>query len=333
MKSYNEQIDGVEVKHNFTKINGIEYHFAEAGQGPLVLLIHGFPELWYSWRHQIPAIAKAGYRVVAPDLRGFGQTEATDNLNDYSLFNHASALKELIEFLGEEQAVIVGHNWGANIAWLMPLLYPVIVKALVALSIPYYPEPRDPDEVKKWAKGKFSFPAYFEKRGAVEAEFETDPEQFFESFFYGLSGDAPSDLIDTLFLNKPEGAKLLDDFPKPETLPGWITEEDIDYYAETFSKKGMRYALNFYRTSQQDYPKLKEAYKNKINVPVLFIAGASEAAIKFGSVEPMKNILPKLDKIVLLPNCGHWVQQERAADVNHFIIEFLEKIKMQPIVQ
>jgi pimeloyl-ACP methyl ester carboxylesterase len=325
MKNYKEIIEGVEIYHKFAIINGIEYHYAMAGEGQLIVLIHGFPELWYSWRHQLIALSKTGYKVVAPDLRGFGQTGSTENLSDYSLFNHAADIKELINHLGDEDAVIVGHNWGANIGWLMPLLYPNKIKALIALSIPYYPEPRDPEEIKKWSQGKFSFPTYFEKRGAVEAEFEGNPKQFFRKFFYGLSGNAPGELIDTLFLKKPENAKLLDGFPDPVELPSWITDEDIDYYASTFAKKGISYSLNFYRTTQIDYPRLKETYKGEIKKPVLFIGGASEAAIKFGSVEPMKHSLPQLDKVVLLPNCGHWVQQERASEVNNYIIEFLAK--------
>jgi pimeloyl-ACP methyl ester carboxylesterase len=326
MKNYKETIEEVEICHKFTTINGIEYHYAEAGEGPLLMLIHGFPELWYSWRHQLTGLSKAGYRVVAPDLRGFGQTGSTENLRDYSLFNHVDDIKELINHLGEENAVIIGHNWGANIAWLMPLVYPDKTKALIALSIPYYPEPRNPEEIKKWSQGKFSFPTYFEKRGAAEAEFEENPRQFFRKFFYGLSGDAPGDLIDTLFLKKPENAKLLDEFPDPRELPVWISDKDIDYYASTFSKKGLSYSLNFYRTAHIDYPRLKETYKGKINKPVLFIGGASEAAIKFGSVDPMKHSLPQLDKVVLLPNCGHWVQQERAVEVNNYIIDFLARM-------
>jgi pimeloyl-ACP methyl ester carboxylesterase len=327
METYTETINEVEIYHKFAIINGITYHFAEAGKGPLLILVHGFPELWYSWRHQLPTLSKAGYRVVAPDLRGFGQTEGTDNLSDYSLFNYAKDIKELIDYLGNQNAVIVGHDWGANIGWLMPLIYPDKIKALIALSIPYYPQPRNPEEIKKWSQGKFSFPLYFEKRGAVEAEFEENPKEFFRKFFYGLSGNAPTGLIDTLFLKKPENAKLLDGIPEPAELPEWITDQDIDYYANTYSKKGISYALNFYRTTHLDYPRLKEAYQNKINKPVLFIAGASEAAIKFGSVEPMKHSLPKLDQIVLLSNCGHWIQQERATELNNYILEFLARIE------
>jgi pimeloyl-ACP methyl ester carboxylesterase len=320
-----ETIDSVLIQHRFATINGIKYHYAEAGKGKLIVLLHGFPELWYSWRHQLVALSKKGYRVVAPDLRGFGETEATSQVEDYSLFNYAKDIKELIDYLGEENAVIIGHDWGANIGWLLPLIYPSKVKALVGLSIPYYPEPRDPEQIKKWSKGKFSFPAYFEKKGAVEAEFEANPKEFFKRFFYGLSGNAAKDLIDTLFLKKPETAKLLDGFPEPVELPNWITDKDVEYYSNAFSKKGMAAALNFYRTAGLDYPKLKEAYKGKIDIPVLFIAGASEAAIKFGSVEPMKHSLPKLDKVILLPGCGHWVQQEKAEEVNKDIIAFLTK--------
>jgi predicted alpha/beta-fold hydrolase len=162
-----DTIDAVAITHHFATVNGIKYHYAEAGKGPLVVMLHGFPELWYSWRHQLAALANAGYHAVAPDLRGFGGSEVTSAVKDYSLLQHASDVKALIDQLGAKEVVIIGHDWGANLMWIMPMLYPETVKAVVSLSIPFYPAPRDPAEIrKKWS----SVFTNFEKKGVVEAE-------------------------------------------------------------------------------------------------------------------------------------------------------------------
>ncbi len=186
-----DTIDTLEIHHRYPTVNGIRYHFAEAGKGPVVLMVHGAFELWYSWRLQLKALAGAGYHAVAPDLRGMGESEVTSDIRDYSLFNHAKDLKALIDELGAKEAIVMGHDWGANLTWLMPLLYPDTVKAVIVLSIPFYPEPRDPEKMKNFFKDKFSFMGYFQKPGAAEAEFEEDPQRFFRLFLYGFSGDAP----------------------------------------------------------------------------------------------------------------------------------------------
>jgi pimeloyl-ACP methyl ester carboxylesterase len=319
MKS--ETIEKTEIKHQYVQINGIRYHYAEAGKGPLVLLLHGFPELWYSWRHQLAALAGAGYHGVAPDLRGFGESQVTKNVKDYSLTSHAKDVKELIDHLGAKEVFIIGHDWGANLMWIMPMLYPDVVKGVVSLSIPFYPEPRDPVEIRKKWPNTFT---NFHTPGATEAEFNQDPERFFRLFFYGLSGEAPKELIDSLYLKKPDNDRVLDDFTEPEHLPSWLTQKDLDYYVNAYKKTGITPALNFYR-NDQDYLNLKEIYKKGIRQPVLFIGGGNEAAVRFGSVEPMKSSLPNLRKVVILPGCGHWLQQEKPEEVNREIISFLNK--------
>ena len=321
MNSKKETINSTEVFHQYAIINGIRYHYAEAGTGPLVILLHGFPELWYSWRHQIAALAKAGYHAVAPDLRGFGESQVTNEVEDYSLTNHANDVKALIDHIGAKEVVIIGHDWGANLMWIMFMLYPETVKAVVSLSIPFYPEPRDPVEIRKKWPNTFT---NFHKKGATEAEFTEDPERFFRLFFYGLSGGAPKELVDNLYLKKPENEKVLDGFQEPEHLPSWLTEQDLNYYATAYKKTGLTPALNFYR-NDEDYYKQKEIYKRGITQPVLFIGGGNEAAVRFGSLEPMKTALPNLRKAIVLQDCGHWVQQERPEEVNKEIIAFLDK--------
>jgi pimeloyl-ACP methyl ester carboxylesterase len=319
MDSRTETIDSTDIFHRYTTINGIKYHYAEAGKGPLVIMLHGFPEFWYSWRHQLSALAKAGYHAIAPDLRGFGESEVTKNVEDYSLTNHAKDIKALIDHLGEKEVFIIGHDWGANLMWIMPMLYPETVKGVISLSIPFYPEPRDPVEIRKKWPNTFT---NFHTKGATEAEFNENPERFFRLFFYGLSGDAPKGLVDTLFLTKPHNNRVLDNFIEPGQLPSWLSQKDLDRYVAAYKKTGMTPALNFYR-NDQDYFALKDIYKKGIHQPALFIGGASEAAVRFGSTEPMKAALPNLRKAVILEHCGHWLQQEKPDEVNKEIISFL----------
>ena len=327
METQNVKTKAISIYHRYPVVNGIRYHYAEAGEGPLVIMLHGFPELWYSWRHQLTALAEAGFHAVAPDLRGFGESQITENIEDYSLVNHAKDVKGLIDYLGDRRAIVIGHDWGANLMWILPMLYPDVIKAVISLSIPFYPEPRDPDKIKSWGNDKFNFMRYFETPGAVEEEFNKNPDRFFRLFFYGLSGDAPKGTVDTLYFGKPADANLLDGFPEPDRLPSWLSQADLDYYVSAYKKTGITPALNFYRNSTRDYALLKKIYKKGINQDVLFIGGGEEAALRFGSTDPMKAALQNLKKIIVLPGCGHWLQQERASEVNEAIIEFLEHLQ------
>lgn len=317
----------VEVASHDCLVNGIRYHFREAGTGPLVVLLHGVPDLSHGWRHQLPALAAAGYRAVAPDLRGCGGSQVLPDVHDYSLLRHAEDVAALIRGLGAGDAVWVGHDWGANLTWAAAFLFPTLVRAVAAISVPYYPRPSDPAEIHRFANGRFDFVSYFQKVGAAEAEMAADPKRFFRKFFFGLSGDAPVGTVDRLFLNKPAAAKLLDGFPDPDTseLPAWLTPEDVEVYASAYSKTGLGGVLGFYRNIEADYPLLKAAYSRAPAQPVLFMGGAVEAAVRFGSLEPMKASLPNLRRSLVLPGCGHWVQQERAAEVNAALLQFLDE--------
>lgn len=314
------------IQHRHVRVNGIRYHYAEAGTGPLVLMIHGFPELWYSYRHQLPALAAAGYHGVAVDLRGFGESEVTPRVEDYGLLQHGEDVRALIALLGAREAVLVGHDWGANLVWAMALRYPELVKAVVAFSIPFYPEPRDPAEIKRYGAGHFNFVEFFQRPGAAENEFQQDPHRFLRAFLCGLSGDAPAGTVEHLYRGKPDDAKLLDGFPIPDSLPPWLSEEDLDHYVAAFERTGLFGALGFYRNLERDYAPLKVLYQHAPQQPVLFIGGGEEAAVRFGSLEPMKGALPRLEQALILPGVGHWVQQERPALVNRELLSFLELV-------
>lgn len=327
MKQVKESLGGVEIFHRFKPVNGIDMHYVEAGQGPLVILIHGFPELWYSWRAQIPVLAKAGFHVVAVDLRGYGQSTVTTDVASYSMVNQVKDISDLIDGLHEQQAIVIGHDWGANIAYAMTMLHPEKVKALVALSVPFYPQPIGPvARIKEFAKDKFNFVVYFQQQGVAEKEISAGIPHFFKLFFYALSGAAPDTLVNTLFTKKTVAAKLLDEIPEPKVLPDWLTEKDLAYYTNSFKKTGFTGALNIYRNIDRDFNALQGRYKQEISQPSFFIAGQDDAAIKFGSLEATKKGLTNLKGLVILPHTGHWVQQERSKEVNDAILGFLKQL-------
>lgn len=321
-----------DITHQHIQSNGITMHIAEAGEGPLVVLLHGFPEVWYSWRHQLHALAAAGYHAVAPDLRGYGETDAPQSIESYSLLNMTADIIGLLDALGEQRAVIVGNDWGMNIAWWCARLYPERFTAVVALNIPYVKQPPASSEVlKQWSRGAFNFALYFLEPGVAERELEADVRRTLRLFLYALSGDAPVDLVPTLFTKKPADAGALDGMPEPTSLPDWLSEADLDYTTHAFVRTGFRGALNLYRTRDHNWEELSRLSETSVQQPVLFIGGERDSTIRFTNLEVMRNALPNLHKVVLLPGCGHWTQQERPTEVNAEIIDFLRHtMKKQP---
>jgi len=316
--------------HRYVQSNGIRMHMAEEGKGPLVVLLHGFPEMWYSWRHQLPAIASAGYHAVAPDLRGYGETDAPPAVESYSLLTLTADVVGLLDAMQAETAVIVGHDWGAEIAWRCAQLYPQRIAAVGALSVPYSPRPMIPTQRMKQASGNvFNLALYAQEPGVAEAELEADVRRTLRLFLYAYSGDAPPDLMPALFTTRPAKARALDGMPEPTVLPAWLTKADLDSYTQAFVRTGFRGALSRLRSIDRDWrdwEELARVGEPSVEQPVLFMGGERDSAVRFGNLEGMKATLPKLRKVVLLPNCGHWVQQERAAEVNAELIDFLREV-------
>lgn len=315
-----------DIGHRTVRTNGISMHIAEAGSGPPVVLLHGFPELWYSWRHQLPSLAAAGYHAVAPDRRGYGGTDAPESIEAYSMLNMTADVAGLLDALGEEKAVVVGHDWGAPIAWHCALLYPQRVSAVAALSVPYLPRPPLPplQLLRQAFAGRFFYILYFQEPGLAEAELEADVRRSLRVFMYQASGDAPRAAG---AWQKPAGAKLLDGMADPEELPDWLSESDLDYYAREFERTGFRGGLNLYRNLDRDWEELPHLANAKVEQPALFIAGDRDGVLAFTSLEPMKANVPNLRKVVILPGCGHWTQQERPAEVNAELIDFLDGLR------
>ncbi|MGD0116398.1 MAG: alpha/beta hydrolase [Dehalococcoidia bacterium] len=315
-----------DITHRMIAANDINIHIAEQGEGPLVLLLHGFPELWYSWRHQLPALADAGYHVVAPDVRGYGRTDAPEPVESYSMRNLAADAVGVLDALSAERAVVVGHDWGAPIAWHCALLHPERFSAVVALSVPYTPRSRTPpiQAFKRTFADNFFYILYFQEPGVAEAELEADVRESMRLTLYTWSGDAPKGAA---FAGKPKGAKLLEGMPEPERLPPWLTEADLDYYVREFEHTGFRGGLNRYRNMDRDWQELAHLEDATVQQPALFVAGDRDPVLSFTRMDAMRADVPNLRKVVMLPGCGHWTQQERPDEVNQELLEFLAALK------
>jgi pimeloyl-ACP methyl ester carboxylesterase len=300
-------------------------HIAEAGNGPLVVLLHGFPELWYSWRHQLPVLAAAGYHAVAPDLRGFGDTDASAADEAYAPSNQAADIVGLVDALGATKAVLVGHDWGANIAWTCAELYPRRIAGLVALAVPYRPRPPvPPSEVLRQFLPAEAAPSPY-PLGVTEAELEADVRRSLRAFYYALSGDAPPDVVPRLFKERAPSGHVLAGMPEPGNPLAWLSGDDLDHYAQAYTRTGFHGALGVYRNQDRDWHEHAEIGTVGVRQPALFIGGRRDPAVLFGKLEPMEAAVPNLRRIVLLPDCGHWTQQERPEDVNDEILAFLRR--------
>ena len=319
-----------QIQHRFVETNGIRMHVAEQGKGPLVVLCHGFPELWYSWRHQLPALAQAGFHAVAPDQRGYGQTDRPEPIEAYDILRLAGDIVGLVQALGEEQAVIAGHDWGAPVAWHCALLRPDIFRAVVLLSVPYLPRHAfdiRPTEAMKWMAGENEFyQLYFQEPGRAESELEADVRKTMRMFLYSASGDPPPEKRWRFIF--PKTQKFLDTASLPETLPPWLTEEDIDVFAREFARTGFRGGLNWYRNIDRMWELTPFLNGAKLRQPALFVAGEADGVITMyrQAFDTLEETVPGLTKKVLLPGAGHWVQQERPKAVNELLIEFLQSL-------
>ena len=313
------------ITHRTIETNGISMHIAEAGAGPLVLLLHGFPELWYSWRHQLPALAGAGYHAVAPDVRGYGRTDAPEPIEAYTMQQHVADAAGVLDALGAETAVVVGHDWGAPIAWHCALLHPERFRAVVALSVPYLQRAQAPPTqiFRQIFQERFFYILYFQEPGLAEAELEADVGRTMRMIMFSWSKDAPPGAAAP---KKSKGAGLLDGMAEPERLPSWITNEELDYYVREFERTGFRGGLNRYRNMDRDWEQLPQLAGAQVQQPALFMAGERDGVIAFTRLDAMKANVPNLRDAIILPDCGHWTQQERPAEVNAALITFLKEL-------
>lgn len=309
------------------RTNGIDLHYLEAGEGPLVLLTHGWPELSWSWRYQIPALAAAGYRVVAPDLRGFGRSDVPADPAAFTLFHHVGDMVGLLDALGAETACVIGHDWGAPVAWHCALFRPDRFRAVAGLSVPYSPRGPGGSIVSICrAKGLERFyMVWFQEPGVAEADLERDPREALKRLYVAASGTGASTGKGWPALVPAEGFAA--GLPPVDSLPSWLTEADLDLYAENYARTGFTGGLNLYRNIDRNW-ELGAAWTGApIQVPATFIAGELDGVIKMPGLDKALAALPKtcLDfrGMTIIPGAGHWVQQEAADAVNAALLTFL----------
>jgi pimeloyl-ACP methyl ester carboxylesterase len=307
-------------------------HFAEQGHGPLIILCHGFPECWYSWRHQIPALVNAGFHVVAPDQRGYGQTDRPEPIEAYNILQLTGDMVGLIHALGEDGAIIVGHDWGAPVAWHCALLRPDLFRAIALLSVPYrsrsWESGRPTEAMKRMAGEQEFYMLYFQEPGKAEAELEADVFKTMALFLYASSGDPPPEKRWRYLFSK--SGKFLDTGSLPKTLPAWLTEQDLAFFVGEFKRTGFRGGLNWYRNIDRNWELTCFLNGAKLRQPGLFMAGEFDPVVAMNrkAFNSMEKMMPDLRKKVLLPETGHWIQQERPTEVNQLLIEFLTNLNL-----
>jgi pimeloyl-ACP methyl ester carboxylesterase len=319
----------MQLEHHTILVNGIQMHVAEQGKGPLVVMCHGWPELWYSWRHQLTAIAQAGFRAVAPDMRGFGRTDAPASKDDYTILHTVGDIVGLVSALGESKAIVIGHDWGAPVAWTAAMMRPDVFPAVAAMSVPHRPRSAEAPLKTLRAAGLGGYYwLYFQTPGVAEAEFERDVSTTLRKLLYGVSGDAPIDRENPMVI--PEGHGFLDRLAVAPSLPKWLTEQDVQTMVAEYERTGFRGGLNWYRNIDRNWELTAPWHNATIDQPALFIAGTRDPVIagKRGkiAIESMSKVVRNL-KTVMLEGSGHWIQQERPHEVNAALLEFLNRVR------
>ena len=301
------------------------------GTGPLVIFVHGFPESWYSWRHQLAPVAAAGFTACAIDVRGYGGSDKPHDVAAYAMERIVGDLVGLADALQPgAPAILIGHDWGAPIVWNSALTNPARFSAVAGLSVPFAGVPQRPfTEIFRehfTSQGRFFYQEYFQEPGVAEAESEADPRGFVERMMYSISGDVPVGN----YWDKPLGATFLQGLPDPQPVP-WLSEADLDYYEGEFKQSGFRGPLNRYRNHEADFEWLQGWAGKRIEQPALFIGGTRDPATTlFGAVaDPvamMRLFAPKVEGHVL-EGVGHWTQQERPEEVTALLLDWLGRLR------
>jgi pimeloyl-ACP methyl ester carboxylesterase len=322
------------VTHRFIDAGGLRMHIAEAGRGPLVILLHGFPESWYSWRHQLTALAAAGFHAVAPDQRGYAETGPPPGggaVGDYTILHLTGDVIALMDALGEERAVVAGHDWGAPVAWHTALFRPDRIRGVIGLSVPYRPRGSAPPiPAMRAGIGDGFYMVYFQEPGVAEAGLERDLRATFRRVLSSASGTGEPGPGRGGLPIVPPGGEFLDTCPEPDHLPPWLTEADIDTFAAQYAGRSFTGPLNWYRNLDRNW-ELTGAWRHApILVPALYVAGEQDLVVRFPGaregIGQLHQVVPGLREPVLLPGCGHWTQQERPDEVNAAMISFLREL-------
>jgi len=319
----------VAVELRYVSVNGIRVRIAEQGEGPLILLLHGFPESWYSWRHQFQPLVDAGFRVVAPDQRGYGGTDSPAAIDQFTIMHLVGDVVGLIAALGEQDAIVVGHDWGAPVAWATAALRPDLVRGVAGLSVPpngpllpLRDEPGPPLAALRERLGDGFYMAQFQQTGVVEPFFEADLPATFRGVLSGADV-------------KPEGnARGLGEDRGPggtsSALPQWVSEDDIAVFADEYAARGFTGPLNWYRNIDRNWELLAPWYGATISPPALYMVGDRDTVLGFlpvpDSLAALREFAPRARDLIRVKDCGHWTQQEQPAVVSSALVDFAKSL-------
>ncbi|MEV0292335.1 alpha/beta hydrolase [Nocardia sp. NPDC050710] len=322
----------MELNHRFVTTNGIRMHVAEQGDGHPVIFCHGFPHTWYMWHRQLPAVAAAGYRAIAPDLRGYGRTDAPVDIDSYTNRAVAGDLLGLLDEMGADRAVFVGLDFGAALVWELALRAPERVSGVIVLNNPFAPRPpRAPSQL--WAKAAqrhFLHLDYFQKPGVADIELGASPREFLARVYYSLSADYH--YLDT-WRHPAEGTGYLDVLPEAPALPWrWLTQDDLDTLAKDFDNTGFTGGLNWYRALDRNWELTADYADALVTVPTYFLYGDRDPDMEgFSGRDPLGTLrahVPDLRAVTEIPNAGHLVQLERTPEVNALITDHLRDLAL-----
>lgn len=314
---------GHAITHQQLDVNGISLSLYSAGPetGRPIWLLHGFPECWHSWRNQIGPLADAGYRVFIPEMRGYGGSDAPAAIEAYDLLTLAGDIRAAMDHFGQQRVAVVGHDWGANVAWYLALLEPERVEALTTMSVPFAGRPRRPaiQIMRELAAGRFNYILYFQEPGRAEQELDADVDRTLRMLMYGSKKNL-------LQQDKPADSRLFDDDMQPGPLPDWCRPEDFAVYCKTFAEHGFRGALNWYRNFERNWEITAPLQGRQVLQPTLFLIGNKDPVkwLEEYTLQKMPSFVPTLEQHELSP-CGHWIQNEKAEEVNALLIDFLAR--------
>jgi pimeloyl-ACP methyl ester carboxylesterase len=322
--------DSVPVTERTIKTNGVQLHTIEAGApgAPLVVLAHGFPELAYSWRHQIPALVAAGYHVLAPDQRGYGRSTRPPDIADYNIAELSADLIGLLDDVGVERAVFIGHDWGAPVAWGSAQLHPDRVAAVVGLSVPPVPRSQIPPTraFRMLFGDNFFYMLYFQEPGVADVELAADPAKTLRRMIAGQR--ASDDHAAAMRMLAPGSEGFIDRLPEPDGLPGWISAEELDHYIAEFSRTGFTGGLNWYRNLDRNWEIMADPLAATITAPALFVAGTEDPVGGFMRRDRTAEVVTGPYNEVMIEGAGHWLQQERPDQINEVVLDFLSGLKL-----
>jgi pimeloyl-ACP methyl ester carboxylesterase len=309
----------------FVRTNGIRMAVYEAGSGLPVVLCHGWPELAYSWRHQIPALAAAGYRVIAPDQRGYGLTDRPDRVEDYDMAHLTGDLVGLLDALGIDKAVFCGHDWGGLVVWQMPLVHPERVAGVIGVNTPFIPRtPVDPIALMRAVYGENMYVVYFQKYGAADALLARDVGRVFRRFM------RKNVITSVEYAKLPPEARRMEfirafEGSEPPTHAGelLLDPQEFAFFVDTYERTGFTGGINWYRNLTRNW-QASEGLEQKVRVPGLMVSAEDDFVLTPAMAEGMEAFVPDLEKHVI-PCCGHWTQQEKPAELNRILIDWLKR--------